>query len=189
MSSDCKCSNCNYENNETIYDCNYDCDYDYDCDQKTQCDNKSESIYCYENEKQYHVREVKTKQKKNSEININFCENNTSGYLTYTIIKGNIKTGHLQIKIGNCINLSSDLFKGMLSLSIFNNTNNKVLIKNKPHITLKPNNYCLLKKNNLCKLELVSIYEINTRIKKKCNYSDNSENSCDECYFECSLID
>lgn len=164
-------------NNSSCNDCETICSQSLDnssfCD-KSDTSNNSVSNYC--------AKEIIIKNNErcndNGEKIIEFSENHTSGILKITKIKGNLGTAILKIKDGNNINLNSQLFRGILSLSIINNTHNDINIdynKNK-NLVFKNNHFTVFKRKNDCKWEIIMIYEI----KNKCeNYYYNGK-KCEE---------
>jgi hypothetical protein len=135
--------------------CNRNCNCDCDCD--CDCDDNDEKV-------------------------IEFGENHTNGILKITKIKGNLGTGILKIINGNCINLNSDIFRGLLSLSIINNTRESVNINYNKNIRFVLNtcHFIIFKRKNDCKWEIMMMYEIKNKYE---NYYYEGK-KCDEKFFK-----
>jgi hypothetical protein len=115
---------------------------------------------------------------------IDFCENHTRGILKITKLKGNLGAGILKIIHGNCINLDSRIFKGLISLSIINNTQEVINInynKNKK-CALKLYCYIIFKRKHDCKWEIIIMYEL----KNKC---ENYYYKAKKCHEETKYVD
>jgi hypothetical protein len=161
-----------------------------DCNETLCSQSQSNASFCNKSDisdnslSKYCAKEISF-QNKNSccydeEKIIEFCENHTNGILKITKIKGNLGTGILKITNGDCLNLNSHIFKGLLSLSIINNTHNDVFINyNKDkRIVLKMCYFIVFKRKNDCKWEIMMIYEI----KNKCDNYYYKGKKCEKKY-------
>jgi hypothetical protein len=150
------------------------------CNNQRKCGISGISDFC--------AKEIYPHQKEEScEKILKFSENHTSGILKITQIKGNLGTGVLRIISGNCINLNSKIFDGLLNISIIIDGNENVNIKFNgcEKIQMTNSHYIIFKRTNNCKWELVSFYELKNisqnyyyKTKNICSQKDKEEKNC-----------
>lgn len=134
------------------------------CEDITPCKTKCNDYDCY-------PEEICRTKKDSCEKILNFSENQTCGILKITKIRCDLGSGALKIFSGNCVDLNSKLFDGILTLIITvchsdsvyikYNTCNKILINKMHHIVFK-------RKTN-CTWKLISMYEFK-KVEQKCQY-------------------
>jgi hypothetical protein len=150
-----------------------------DCDSRSFCCSDTSYINNYSNCCEEEIIENNCCKNNCCETTMEFSENCTKGILKIIKIKSDFSTGYLKIYFGNCINLKREIFDGMLTLSIMNDTNNDIYINNhNKKIVIKSNNYVLLKKCN-CEWKLTASYKIKCKKEKSC-YKKNKECCCEK---------